>query len=180
MKICVLLAQGFEEIEAITVIDLLRRANIEVETFSINQSKEVTGGHKITLTADALFDVNISNNFDGIFLPGGGEGVLLLAGENKVIEAVKKFNRADKFIIAICAATFVLERAGIIDNKNVTCYPTWEDKISSAKILRENVVVDEKIITSRGVGTAIDLGLKLVEIFVSKEESEKLKKQIVY
>jgi protein deglycase len=180
MKIVVLLAKGFEEIEAITLIDLLRRANLEVTTVSIYSYNEIEGGHKIKVISDAVFDEVDFNIFDAIILPGGGEGVLNLAGEEKVLDLVKRMKNNDKYVTSICAAAFVLERAGVIENRNITCYPSWEDKITSAKIVRENVVVDEKIITSRGVGAAIDMGLKLVEIFISKEESEKLRKVIVY
>jgi len=180
MKIVVLIAKGFEEIEAITLIDLLRRANLEVTTVSIYRHNEVEGGHKIKVITDAVFDEVDFNIFDAIIFPGGGEGVLNLAGEDKIIDLVKKMNNGGKYVISICAAAFVLERAGVIENRIVTCYPTWEDKITSAKIIRDNVIVDEKIITGRGVGAAIDLGLKLVEVFCSKSDSEKLKNQIVY
>ncbi len=180
MKIKMLIAEGFEEIEAITLIDLLRRAGYDLKTISINQNSEIEGAHKIKIITDMVFDDVSFNDTDILMLPGGVPGVPNLVSENKVLDLVKNFYNQKKFIVAICAASFVLERAGIITGRKITCYPTWEDKITSAIIKRKNVVVDGKIITARGVGAAIDLGLKLVELFSSKKESKILKQKIVY
>lgn len=180
MKIKMLIADGFEEIEAITLIDLLRRANYDLKTVSINQNNEIEGSHKIKMITDMVFDDVNFNDTDVIVLPGGVPGVPNLVSENKVLDLIKDFYNHNKYIVAICAAPFVLERAGILSGKKITCYPTWEDKINSAKIKKKDVVVDGRIITARGVGAAIDLGLKLVEIFSSKSDSKILKNSIVY
>lgn len=180
MKMKMLIAEGFEEIEAITLIDILRRANYNLKTVSINRNNEIQGSHEIKIITDMVFeDVNFDDT-DVLLLPGGVPGVPNLASEDKVLDLVKKFYNEKKYIAAICAAPFILERANILLNKNVTCYPSWEDKITSAKIKRSNIVIDGKIITARGIGAAIDLGLKLVEIFSSKNESKNLKNKIVY
>ena len=180
MKMKMLIAEGFEEIEAITLIDILRRVNYDLETVSINRNREIQGAHKIKIITDNVFDEVNFEDTDAIILPGGVPGVPNLASEDKVLDLIKKFYNEKKYIIAICAAPFVLERANILSNKNVTCYPTWEDKITSAKIKKANVVIDGKIITAKGIGAAIDLGLKLVEIFSSKNDSKILKNKIVY
>jgi len=180
MKIVLLLADGFEETEAVTLMDLLRRAEYDLYTVSIMGRLEVKGGHDISLLSDKLFNDVDFNTFDMIILPGGVPGVPNLAGDDKVLEIIKKFFNEGKYIGAICAAPFVLERAGILKNKTVTCYPGWEDKLDSPNIIKDNVVVDGNIITSRGVGTAIDMGLKIVEIVSSKDKSEELRNKIVY
>lgn len=180
MKMKILIAEGFEEIEAITLIDLLRRAGFDLKTVSINQKNEIKGSHDIKIITDMFFDEVNFDDTDVLILPGGVPGVPNLVSENKVLDLVKKFNNDNKYIVAICAAPFILERAGIIKDKKIICYPSWEDKIPSARIKKTNVVIDGKIITARGVGAAIDLGLKLVEIFISKNKKNSLKKKIVY
>ena len=180
MKMKMLIAEGFEEIEAITLIDILRRANYNLKTVSINRNSEIQGSHKIKIITDMVFDDVNFDDTDVLLLPGGVPGVPNLAAEDKVLNLVKKFYNEKKYIVAICAAPFVLERADILKNKNVTCYPSWEDKITSTKIKKSNVVIDDKIITAKGIGAAIDLGLKLVELFSSKKDSKILKNKIVY
>ena len=180
MNIKVLIAKGFEEIEAITLIDLLRRAGYNLTTVSISTSKEVIGGHNIKIFTDSTFDAESFEDMDMLLLPGGGDGVLNLASENKVLDLIKKTFSNDKYIAAICAAPFVLDRAGILDGREVTCFPTWQDKIVSGTVKNENILVDGKIITGRGVGAAIDMGLKIVEILSSKEASENLRKKVLY
>ncbi|MCK4798683.1 MAG: DJ-1/PfpI family protein [Spirochaetes bacterium] len=180
MNIKVLIAEGFEEIEAITLIDLLQRAGYNLNTVSIMGKNEVEGGHKIRIITDSIFGQVNFDDTDVLILPGGVPGVPNLASDERVLELIKTFYNKNKYIAAICAAPFVLDRSGILKGKKITCYPSWEDKIDSAEIIHTNVVVDGKIITGRGVGAAIEMGLKMVEIFTSKEESEKLREKIVY
>lgn len=180
MRFKILLATGFEETEAITIIDLLRRANYEIKIVSISANNEVEGSHGIKIIADSILMQEDFKDTDAIILPGGVPGVPNLAANERVLNLIKEFFTTDKYIIAICAAPFVLEKAGILKGKKITCFPSWEDKISSAEIIHQNVVVDGKVITGRGVGAAIEFSLKIVEIFSSKEESEKLRKNIVY
>ena len=181
MKINTFLAEGFEETEAIAVIDLLRRANFNVNIVSITEKTEVNGGHNIKVIADSTISKTNLNDADAIFLPGGGLGVENLSKNQKVLDIVKNFAQDGKYIIAICAAPAVLEKAGVIANKKVTSFPGMKEKLPSiASYLEDSVVIDGKIITSRGIGTAIDLGLKIVEIFKGKDESEKLRKGVVY
>ena len=180
MKIKTLIAPGFEETEAIAVIDILLRAGIEVETVSITDKNEVEGGHKIRIIADSVISTANFNDTDGIFLPGGGTGVENLASNAKVLNIVKDFHLKNKFIMAICAAPFILEKAGILKNKKITAYPSWLVKISTPVKITTGVVVDGNIITGRAMGSSIEFGLKCIEILSGKEESEKIKKAIVF
>lgn len=180
MNIRVLLADGFEETEAITLIDLLRRAGYQVQTVSINNSLEVKGAHAITIIADLLLDNENFSDIDMLVLPGGVPGVPNLAKNEKVISTIKSLYSKNKYIAAICAAPYLLEIADVIKGKMVTLYPGWRDKITSAKLSDEKVVVFDKIITSQGVGTAIDMGLKIIEILSGKDASLKMKEAIVY
>ncbi len=180
MKIKVLIAKGFEETEAIALIDLLRRANYDVETVSITEDNVVEGGHGIRITTDNIFSNAGFDDADMLLLPGGGAGVANLSNSPDVINLVIAFNESCRYIAAICAAPLVLDKAGILKDRTITCYPTEEKNIRDAKVIHDRVVVDGKLITSRGVGTALDMGLKIVEILKSKKESGELKERIVY
>lgn len=163
MKFACLLANGFEETEAITVVDCLRRAGIIVDLVSINEIN-VKGSHGITVVADKLFIE--MEDYDGIFLPGGQPGSTNLGNDERVLELVRYYANKDKWISAICAAPTVLAKAGILDGKQLTSYPTSNENgvFDNAIYLEDLVVVDGKLITSRAMGTAIHLGLKLVQI----------------
>jgi len=162
MKFACLLANGFEETEAITVVDCLRRAGITVDLVSINEIN-VKGSHGITVQADKLF-VEM-DNYDGLFLPGGQPGSTNLGADNRVLELLQKFSRDDKWICALCAAPTVLSKADIIEGKHITSYPTSNvNGIFSQSIYSEAlVVIDGKMMTSRAMGTALHFGLKIVE-----------------
>lgn len=162
-KVAVLLAEGFEEIEALTVVDVMRRANITCDMISIN-SLDITGSHNIRVKADKVLGADIKE-YDLIVLPGGMPGAKNLKEDNRVIEVVKWFNENDKFIGAICAAPIVLGKAGIIKGKNITSYPGYEDELDGCNYLEENnVVVDGNIITSRGPATTLEFSYKLLEV----------------
>ena len=160
-KVLVYLAPGFEEIEAITIIDLLRRANIDVTVAGLGDSP-ITGSHDISVLSDVnVEDVN-PDSFDYLVLPGGQPGTNNLKNNQRVLETIKKFQQEKKLIGAICAAPTVLHKAGVLENKKVTSYPS-EEKVFSTSVYEEiPVVKDENIITSRGVGTAIDFALELI------------------
>lgn len=180
MKGKVLLAEGFEEIEAITLIDILRRADYEIKTVSISHSLEVKGSHTISVIADELLENTTFTETDAIILPGGVPGVPNLASNKRVLGLVKEFSGKNKHIIAICAAPYILDKAGVLKGTKITCYPAWAEMIKNAVITTDNVVVSDNIITGKGVGAAIDLALKVIEIFSGKEKSLELKEKIVY
>ncbi len=180
MKIFVLLAPGFEESEAVILIDIFRRANYEVKLISITDKREVTSSRNITIIADDILKNSNFDDMDMLFLPGGMPGTKNLSESEDVIKLVKEAFVKDKYIAAICAAPSVLAIAGILKGKRATAYPGWDEKLTDAIIEKSPVVVDNKIITSRGFGTAIEMGLKIVEIISGKEESEKLRQAILY
>jgi len=174
----VILAPGFEEVEAITVIDLLKRGGINVTTASITE-KQVTGSHAITIIADYLLEKVAQETWDMIILPGG-PGVKNLAGSEKVLSLLREQYKVDKHIAAICAAPIVLNKAGLLSNKSITSYPSEEHTFTESNYFYENVVVDDKIVTSRAVGTAIDFSLKLIEILVGKKIADEVANQILH
>lgn len=179
LKALLVLAEGHEEIEAITPIDLLRRAGIKVTVAGLNK-KEITGAHGLTTICDTTLE-EYNDDFDAIILPGGMPGTTNLMNSAKVIELVKQTSKdASRLCAAICAAPRVLSKAGILKNKRFTCYPGVEDNIPEGKHSIDNVVIDENIITSRGVGTAIDFSLAIVEFLVDTYAADLLANKIIY
>lgn len=165
-KVAVLLANGFEEIEALTVVDIMRRANIICDMVSIGEI-DVIGAHEIKVTCNKRIDEDFSD-YDMIVLPGGMPGSTNLQENSKVIELVKYFNNENKFIAAICAAPIVLKTANIIQGKNITSYPGFDKDLQGCNYIEnELVVVDRNIITSRGPATAIPFSYKLLEVLGS-------------
>ncbi len=162
VKAAILLADGFEEIEALGVVDILRRANIDIDTVSVQEGFDVTSSREICVKADKLF-VNM-DQYDMIILPGGA-GAWKLREDPRVIELVQKYDRANKMIAAICAAPMVLGKAGVVKGKKVTSYPgeEIESYLKEATYVNERVVTDGNITTSRGPFTAFDFGYALVE-----------------
>lgn len=172
----VILAQGFEEIEAVTVIDILIRAGIAVTTAGLN-AIEVKGSHGIILVADKKLDT-IKEDFHACVLPGGLAGAKNLAASEKVNLIIKQLHKNGKIIAAICASpAIVLAPAGILKNKTATCYPGMQNKFGKETIFKETaVVIDGNIITSRGPATALLFTLSIVEILCGKESRAKLEK----
>lgn len=179
-KMGVFFASGCEEMEGLIVVDVLRRAKMEVVSISITKDKMVTGSHNITFCTDALFEDIEFEELDGIVLPGGMPGTLNLGAHEGVKEQVEAFFRKGKLVSAICAAPSVLGSVGILNGKNATCHPGFEDKLLGASLKEDTVVTDSNIITSRGMGTAIDFGLAIVSYFGTSELVEDVKKHLVY
>lgn len=176
----VLLADGFEEIEALTVVDLLRRASVYVDTVSITDEYMVHGAHGINVQTEDLFDEVNFVEFDMIVLPGGMPGTTHLNEHSGVRRVVKDFAESGKYVAAICAAPGILGGLGLLKGKRAACYPSVEEKLSGAVIMKVPVVQDGNIITSRGMGTAIDFSLKLVEILTDKVKADELAESIIY
>lgn len=179
-KLGIFLADGCEEIEALTVVDVVRRAGMEIELIAIAEKKEVTSSHKVTFLAESLAKDVDYDALDGIVLPGGMPGTLNLGADEKVNEVIKKFAAEGKLVAAICAAPSVLGQAGLLNGKHATCHPGFEEKLLGATTSEDNVVVDGNIITSRGMGTAIDFALAIVKYFADEEAVEKIKTGLVY
>ena len=176
-NVLTILAPGFEEIEAITVIDLLRRADINVTVCGLNDTK-VTGSHNVTIACDTRFDYLDVDDFECLFLPGGQPGSNNLKNDKRVLSLVQNYHKEQKLITAICAAPTVLHASGILKGKKVTSYPSERDIFTESIYLEENVVQDGKIITSRGVGTAIEFALHLIGVLrgddVKKTQGERI------
>ena len=174
----IFLADGFEEVEALAPLDLLRRANCEVSTVAIGKKTEVTGSHGITVVADmTAASLNLSE-VEGVILPGGMPGARHLEESPVVKEAVLSCVAGQKLVGAICAAPYVLGTWGVLQGKCAVCYPGYEDKLTGAVIEKGSVCVDKNIVTAKGAGVAVDFGLALVEKICGKETSEKIRKGI--
>lgn len=179
-KTAMLFAEGFEEVEALTVVDLLRRAEIVCDIVALSGTDTVTGSHGITVRADRAFADTNFDAYDGVLLPGGQPGTTNLAADGRVIELLRRFHDAGRLTAAICAAPTVLAKAGLLDGRRAVCYPGLEGKLTGADAGSESVAVDGTIVTSRGVGTAIPFALALVEYLDSAARAEALAKSIVY
>lgn len=167
-KIIVPISNGFEEIEAISIIDVCRRANIEV-TIAAVEELVTTGAHNVKITADCMINEISSSNFDMIVLPGGLPNAFTLASNEKVQSLLKEFKAENKNIGAICAAPFALHEANVL-NENFTCYPSFEKKIrQNGYHEADDVVIDDKVITSRGPGTAMNFALEIVNLLCDEE-----------
>jgi len=180
-QILITLAEGFEESEAIVPLDLLRRANIPVVTCSISILLNVQGAHQIQIQADKLINQINIEEFDGIILPGGMPGTANLNKSEEVHKFVLDINQRGGLIAAICAAPIILSNLGLLKNKSATCFPDMQSKLDCAQIHpKAQVVVENNIITSQGMGTAIPFGLTIVEYLEGQSLSSALAKKIVY
>jgi len=179
-KVAVLLADGFEEIEALTAVDLLRRAKVYVDTVSITDDYMVRGSHGIKVQTEDLFEEVNFAEFDMVVLPGGLPGTTYLNDHAGVQRVVKDFVENGKYVGAICAAPSILGGMGLLKGRHAISYPSFEDKLTGAVITRNAVVQDRNIITSRGMGTSIDFALKLVEVMTGAEKASEIGDSILY
>jgi 4-methyl-5(b-hydroxyethyl)-thiazole monophosphate biosynthesis len=173
-RVLVPLADGFEEIEAVTIIDTLRRAGVAVTTAGL-RSTSVEGAHGIPVIADSTLEKVDAASFDMLVLPGGMPGTSNLAEDARVIAAAQTMQRHGKRLSAICAAPTVLAKAGVISRTAVTCYPGFESKLGDAVFKGDQRVVKSgKVITSRGPGTALEFSLAIVEELCGVEKAKEL------
>lgn len=179
-KIALFLANGFEEIEALTVVDLCRRAGIEVTMVSVEKGKTVTGSHGIAVAADALFEEVDYEAQDMLVLPGGLPGTTNLEAHEGLMSWVDKFYESGKNIAAICAAPTVFGHRGILKGRKACCYPGMEGQLDGAEVVYDAVAVSDHVITSRGMGCAIPFGLEIVACFCGRQKAEAMAKAIVY
>ena len=177
MKILVFLANGCEDVEAITVIDYLRRADIDVTSVSIHDTNDIITKSNITLTADTNLNDIDPKEFDGLYIPGGTKGAEALRDDSRVIDIVKTFDDEEKLIAAICAGPIVLNKAGVLADKRATSFPDLKDNIDNVLeyVDDQMVVTDGNITTSRGAAVTVYLAMRLVEIIKGAEAVEELK-----
>ena len=179
-KVYVFLAEGFEEIEGLTVVDLLRRAKIETEMVSVMEGKQIKGSHGIKVTADSMFtDVDFSDA-DILVLPGGMPGTLNLGNHEGLCELLKKHYEEGKMIAAICAAPSVFGKLGFLNGRVATCYPGFEKDLEGAIVCATKVAVDGNVITAKGMGVAIEFSLKMIEVLVGLEKAMEIREGIMY
>ncbi len=177
MRILVPLAEGFEEIEAINVIDILRRADLDVVTAGLKDGL-VEGAHKVRVMPDTSLDKLNSKDFDGLVLPGGAPGFINLGNDERILTMAREMDKAGKCVAAICAAPSVLIKAGVLQGRKATISPSGKAQVEAcAKFSEDRVVVDKNLITSRSPGTALEFALKLVEVLVGKEKMLQVKAQ---
>lgn len=179
-KAGVFFGTGYEEIEALTVVDLLRRAGIEVQCISIDNRKQVMGSHKINVEMDAgIGDVDFES-LDMIVCPGGMPGTRNLEACDVLTEQIRIFYEKGKLIGAICAAPSIFGHMGLLKGRKACIFPGMEEELVGAEVVYDDVVQSEHVITSRGMGTAIAFGLEIISSLIDKETAQNLGRKIVY
>ncbi len=174
------LANGFEETEAITPVDLLVRGGLEVKLVSVTGEKMVTGSHGFKIEADLLFEEADFGNAELVILPGGMPGTNNLGAHKGLVNLLKERNERKERIAAICAAPMVFARNGILDEKKAICYPGCESELSKALIQDAKVVTDGHITTGMGPGTAMDFGIELLKLLKGEEISDQVAKAFLF
>ena len=176
------LAEGFEEIEALCPLDLMRCVGISVTTVGVG-GEYITGAHAITVRADISADEfaahSLKNKTDMIFLPGGMPGTLNLEASEVVCDAIRSAYEENKYIAAICAAPSILGKMGLLIGKSAICYPGFEEYLKGATISDERVVLDGNILTAAGMGAALDMGIKIVELFCGEQKASALRSAVI-
>ncbi len=181
MKVTTFLTDGFETVEALAVVDVLRRAKIDVELVSITGKLDVLSAQKITVMAEKLIEDADFSDSDVLFLPGGSGHRSYLPNE-ALVSTLKAHDEAGKRIAAICAAPSVLGKLGMLEGKKATVFPGFEDDLIGAEVLMApvKVVTDGHITTSRGMGTSLDLGIELVKLLIDEDTATNIKDSIQY
>lgn len=179
-KAIVFLADGCEMVEALTPVDMLRRAGIEVETVSVNGKKSVISSHNVEITADKVFEEMDELNADAVILPGGMPGTRHLGAHEGVLRTVRSFYESGKCVAAICAAPSVLGGLGILQGKRAVCYPSFEEQLKGAVISTNEVETDGNVITSRGMGTAIPFSMAIISMLESEEKAKAVGQAVIY
>lgn len=173
-------ATGFEEVEALTVVDILRRGGVDCKTVSVTGVKEVTSSHNVTVCADLLFgDVDMSDG-DMLIMPGGIPGTPNLKAHEGLNKLICEYHKEGKYLAAVCAAPTIYGEMELLQGKDATCYPGMEEGLHGANVKTEKVVCDGQFITSRGMGTCIDFGLTLLAKLTDEENAKQIGKKIVY
>ncbi len=179
-RAAIFFATGFEEIEALTVVDILRRAGITADMVSVTGEREVTGSHGITVKTDMLFDEADLDEADILILPGGMPGTTNLEAYRPLMDRVDEFYRQDKYIAAICAAPSIFGHKGILKGRKACSNPGFESHLEGADVRQEKAVVDGHVITSRGMGTAIAFGLAILEELQGADAAAQMRTKLVY
>lgn len=173
-SVLVPLAEGFEEVEALSIVDVLRRAGADVTTAAVGTNRQVTGAHQVTITADAMLN-ECTGSYDLIALPGGIPGATNLAESVTLEGMLREQDEAGRLVAAICASpAVVLQKHGLIKGRKVTCYPSFADQLEPITHVSERVVADGTLITGSGPGSALEFSLKLVEVLSDADTAKGL------
>lgn len=179
-RVAIFLAEGFEEIEALTVVDICRRCKVNIDMVAIEESRSVTGSHGITVEADKTFSQADFDEYDMLILPGGGQGTKNLEAHKGLMSQVDAFYAAGKYIAAICAAPSIFGHRGILKGRNACSYPDFESHLEGAVVTEGPVEISDHVITSRGMGTAMDFALAVAGVLAGREKAEEVAQAIVY
>lgn len=177
-RVAVILADGFEEVEAIAIIDVLRRAQIDTVVAGLHAGPAASA-RNVKIIPDTVIDTVKADGFDMIVLPGGQPGADNLNADARVKELIKSFMEKGKAAGAICAAPIVLAGAGVLAGKRATSYPSYRDRLGGAIYEEKSVVVDGNVLTSRGAGTALNFGLAIVEKLAGREKAQQIKESML-
>lgn len=175
----ILLGNGYEEIEALTVVDYLRRAEIPIDMVSITGSLETLGDHQIQIKADRLFEEIDPSEYDAVITPGGGPGSKMLASHEGVLSVLKSFYEDGKIVASICASPIALNASGVAKHIKGTCYPGFESQVQFQSFSEQLVERDGNVITSRGPATAVYFALTIIEALAGKERAKKVENAIL-
>ena len=173
MRVLIPLADGVEELEAVTLIDVLRRSGVQVTSAALKDDLTVRGSRGVCVLADEAWSSLDLSSFDALVLPGGGKGTEALAADARVVDAVRSFAESDKLVAAICAAPTVLAKAGVLKHCRATCYPTCAEALG-ASYDDAPVIADGNIITSQGPGTALLFSLVLIKHLVGEQAAQQV------
>lgn len=179
-RIAVFFAEGYEEIEALTVVDICRRSRLAVDMISVTEQDMVKGSHGIEVRMDKTFSQADFGEYDMLVLPGGGEGTKRLEAHEALMAQIDAFYRDGKYIAAICAAPSIFGHRGILKGRRACCYPGFESHLEGATVTGEPVEISDHVITSRGFGTAIPFGLAIVSVLRGEDAARQMAETIVY
>ena len=179
-KVALFLAHGTEEAEAVVTIDVLRRANLDLTTYSIEDTLELKGPHGINFKADDYLDNIKPYDFDLLFVPGGGTGVKRMKASKKLKKVLTEFYEAGGKLGAVCAGPTVLGEFGLLKDEKATCYPGTEANLHAKEYLDQDVVVSDNVVTAKGLGASIPECLNIIELLVDKETADRVAADICY
>ena len=179
-KALIFLAEGYEEVEMLTVVDMVRRAKIDIDMVAIGDQRVVKSSHGVCITADRLLDEADFAEAQMLILPGGIPGTPNLRACDTLCQQLQQFAKEEKWVAAVCAAPTVLGELGILKDHQATCYPSFADQLICGQYVKKPVVRDGKVITSRGMGTCIEFAAEIITALKDAETAEHVKTAIIY
>lgn len=179
-KIAIFFAEGYEEIEALTVVDICRRCGLEIDMVSVTEETMVTSSHRVTVRMDKTYSQLDFAEYDMLVLPGGMPGTRNLEAHEGLMAQIDAFYRGGKYIAAICAAPSIFGHRGILKGRRACCFPSFEDHLEGAEVTEGPVEISDNVVTSRGMGTAVAFALAIAGIFCGRVKADEMAKTIVF